>query len=100
MVSQGSSDYTYLQNSYADQQMAVLGIVVTTRGLTPLKKPLKPSRWYSSWQPPMKLLTFLTWGSVEVPRVWSIVLMTSMGVVRPAANPPATPPAMQCVNGS
>jgi hypothetical protein len=34
---------THLQASYADQQMAVLGIVVTTLGLTPLKNPLSPS---------------------------------------------------------
>lgn len=39
----GSNDATYLQNSYADQQMAVLGIVVITLGLTPLKKPRTPS---------------------------------------------------------
>lgn len=60
---------TYLENSYADQQMAVLGMVVTTRGRTPLKKPRKPARLYNNRQPPTKLFTLLTSGSVEVPRV-------------------------------
>lgn len=80
--------------------MAVLGIVVTIRGRTPLKKPRKPSRWYNKRQPPTKLLMFCTAGSLDVPLVCKIVLMTSMGVVRPAAKPPATAPAKQCVTGS
>jgi hypothetical protein len=48
----------------------------------------------------MNPLTFLNSASVAVPLVCNIVLTTSMGVVRAAAKPPATPPAMQCVVGS
>lgn len=80
--------------------MAVLGIVVTTLGRTPLKNPRRPSRWYISLQPAVNPFTDLSSGSEAVPRVCSIVLITSIGVVRAAAKPPATAPAMQCVNGS
>lgn len=91
---------TYLQASYADQQIAVLGIVVTTRGLTPLKKPLKPSRLSNNRHPSINPLTCRSSGSEAVPLVCSIVLTTSIGVVSAAANPPATAPAEQCVTGS
>jgi len=91
---------SYLQASYADQQMAVLGIVVTTLGRTPLKKPLRPSLFCSRRQPSRNPLTFRSSGSVAVPLVCSIVLTTSIGVVRAAAKPPATAPAEQCVTGS
>jgi hypothetical protein len=93
-------DVSYLQASYADQQMAVLGIVVTTRGRTPLKNPLKPSLLCNRRQPSRNPLTFRNSGSVAVPLVCSIVLTTSIGVVRAAAKPPATAPAAQCVTGS
>ncbi len=95
-----SGGQTYLEASYADQQIAVLGMVVTILGRTPLKKPRNPSRRYISRQPVAKLLTDLNSGSEADPRVWSIVLMTSMGVVKAAANPPAIAPAVQCVKGS
>ena len=91
---------THLQASYADQQIAVLGIVVTTLGLTPLKNPLSPSLLFSNLQPSRKPFTFLNSGSFAVPLVCSIVFTTSIGVVSAAAKPPATPPAAQCVKGS
>jgi hypothetical protein len=91
---------SYLHASYADQQIAVLGIVVTTRGRTPFQNPLKPSRRSISRQPSTKPLTFRNSESVAVPLVCNIVFTTSIGVVRAAANPPATAPAEQCVIGS
>lgn len=98
--SEVEENVTYLENSYADQQIAVLGIVVTILGRIPLKKPLKPSLRYSNLHPAVNPLTVLSSASVAVPRVCSIVLITSMGVVSPAAKPPATAPATQCVKGS
>ena len=86
--------------SYAVQQMAVLGMVVTILGFSPLKKPVQPSlRWMiraASKSP----FTFRNSASAAVPLVCSSVLITSSGVVMPAATPPAIPPAKQCVYGS
>lgn len=95
-----SEQDTYLENSYADQQIAVLGIVVTILGRTPLKKPRKPSLRYRRLAAALKLLTVRASASVAVPRVCSMVLMTSIGVVKPAAKPPPTAPATQWVKGS
>jgi len=92
--------YAYLDASYADQQIAVLGIVVTILGRTPLKNPRRPSLRYNSLQPAMNPFTDRSSGSAAVPRVCNIVLITSMGVVKAAAKPPATAPAVQCVKGS
>lgn len=85
---------------HTDQQMAVLGIVVTILGLRPLKKPLQPSRRLMILAASHRPLTFRSSASAADPRVCSRVLITSSGVVTPAASPPASPPAVQCVYGS
>jgi hypothetical protein len=82
------------------QQIAVLGIVVTMRGFKPRKKPLNPSRRLMIDAALNRPFACRISGSDAVPRVCSNVLMTSSGVVTPAAKPPARPPAMQCVVGS
>jgi hypothetical protein len=86
--------------SDAYQHMAVLGMVVTMRGFSPRKKPLQPLRCRITVAACHRPRTLRSSGSVDDPRVWSNVLMTSSGVVTPAANPPAMPPAKQCVYGS
>jgi hypothetical protein len=82
------------------QQIAVLGMVVTILGFNPRKNPRQPSRCRmtaAAWNNPR---TFRNSLSVAVPLVCSNVFITSSGVVMPAAIPPATPPAKQCVYGS
>lgn len=82
------------------QQMAVLGMVVTIRGRQPLMNPLQPNCvliiWAALTRP--RTLRILAWELK--PRVCSNVLITSSGVVMPAANAPARPPATQWVIGS
>ena len=89
-----------LNSKRTHQQIAVLGIVVTILGFKPLKKPLYPSLRLiilAAWTNPFK---FRSSASCAVPRVCKSVLITSNGVVRPAATPPAIAPAAQCVYGS
>jgi hypothetical protein len=98
--------------------MAVLGMVVTIRGLIPLAKPFIPSlSWivFAASTRPLPTLRqilhsllsqfsiyiqFRIRESDEVPLVCNSVLMTSSGVVIAAATAPAIPPATQWVNGS
>src|SRR4051794_25990071 len=75
-------------------------MVVRTLGPTPLKKPRAPSFFNKRRQPAINPLTVLSSRSWALPRVCNMVLMTSIGVVRAAAKPPATAPAKQCVTGS
>ena len=86
--------------SYADQQMAVLGAAVTTRAFIPRKNPFEPSLLQIIPAALDRPLACLISGSDDVPRVCNRVLITSRGVVAAAANPPANPPAVQCVSGS
>jgi hypothetical protein len=79
------------------QQIAVLGTVVTTLGFKPLKNPFQPSLFLMIVAACHNPLTVLSSWSEDDPRVCSRVLMTSSGVVNPAASPPATPPAKMCV---
>ncbi len=82
------------------QHIAVLGMVVIIRGRIPRKKPAHPCCLLmiaaASTQPFADLISAF-WA---VPRVCNKVLMTSRGVVKPAAKAPAKPPDMQCVKGS
>ena len=86
--------------SYALQQIAVLGAAVTTRAFIPLKKPLAPSLLQIIPAAPKRPRACLISGSEAIPLVCRSVLITSRGVVAAAANPPANPPAVQCVKGS
>ncbi len=90
--------HSYAHETY--QQIAVLGIVVTILGLRPRKNPIYPLRLLMIEAASYKPRTLRSSASAAVPLVCSKVLITSRGVVIPAANPPATPPAMQCVTGS
>lgn len=87
-------------NSYAVQQIAVLGAVVIMRAFMPRKNPFMPSLLQMMPAAGHNPLHCLISASVEEPLVCSSVLMTSNGVVAAAATPPAVPPAMQCVSGS
>ena len=82
------------------QQIAVLGIAVITRGWRPLKKPRYPCRALMMEAASKSPRADRILRSFAVPLVWSNVLITSRGVVRPAANPPARPPATQWVIAS
>ena len=82
------------------QQMAVLGMAVIILGRRPLKNPEYPCLSLIMAAATRRPLADRIDASFAVPRVWSKVLMTSRGVVRPAAKPPARPPATQCVKGS
>ncbi len=82
------------------QQIAVLGIVVNTRGPSPRKKPFQPLRLLIIEAASHNPLAFLISSSCAVPLVCNNVLTTSNGVVIPAATAPARPPAVQCVKGS
>ena len=86
--------------SYALQQIAVLGAAVTTRAFIPLKNPFAPSLLHiipAPWKSPRACLISR---SELAPLVCNNVLITSSGVVAAAANPPASPPAVQCIKGS
>ena len=82
------------------QQIAVLGMVEIILGRMPRRKPRQPN-----WRLIMAAVVKspraerISLSSAR-PRVWRRVLITSRGVVIPAATAPARPPAIQCVNGS
>ena len=88
-----------LKNSYDSQHSALLGMCVTTRGVSPLENPRSPSRRHMILSASSIPRQYLISESVEVPRVCNNVFATSSGVVIPAATPPATPPATICDNG-
>ena len=80
-----------------NQQIAVLGMVVRTRGRSPRKKPVQPLRLYMIEAACQRPLACLISRSLEVPRVCRSVLTTSSGVVIAAATAPAKPPAVMWV---
>lgn len=82
------------------QHIAVLGMVVMIRGRSPRKNPGHPCRLLMMAAAPNKPFADLIAASLDVPRVCNKVLMTSRGVVTPAAKAPAKPPETQCVKGS
>ena len=75
--------------SYADQQIAVLGAVVSTLAFMPLKNPFIPSLRQIKSAASNNPLACLISRSVDVPLVCSKVFTTSRGVVAAAAIPPA-----------
>ena len=87
-------------NRLTNQQTALLGIALMIRGLHPRKNPPQPYRCLIIRAATQRPLAERTVRSLAVPRVWSRVLITSRGVVKPAATPPANPPATQWVIGS
>lgn len=82
------------------QQIAVLGIVVITLGRTPRKNPAYPCCRLIMDAALNNPLAVRMSASRAVPLVCNNVLMTSRGVVRPAATAPASAPAVQWVTGS
>jgi hypothetical protein len=73
--------------------MAVLGIVVMILGRHPRKNPPQPYWRLMIEAATARPFADLISTSLAVPLVCSSVLMTSSGVVRPAAKAPARPPS-------
>ena len=82
-----------LLTGWTYQQIAVLGIVVIIRGRSPRRKPPQPCCLLMIEAATKSPFADRISASFAVPRVCKRVLMTSRGVVRPAANAPANPPA-------
>ena len=80
--------------------MAVLGMVVMILGLQPLMKPLQPNSFLMIDAAVNRPFALRMSACSLNPRVCKSVLMTSRGVVIPAAKAPAKPPATQWVIGS
>lgn len=82
------------------QQIAVLGIVAIILGRIPLRNPAQPYCRLMMAAALNRPRAVRISASSAVPLVWRTVFITSNGVVTAAATAPATPPAIQCVNGS